>query len=384
MKSGFLFLGLQNWWNGSELFYYEIYKNDNAIELSAYSEEWPQIAALEINRLYDILPKQHIIDIQHVGSTAIPGMSAKAVIDIQVAVDSLNTIKPIAIKALKELGYEFWDKNPDQERLFFAKGMPPFGEKRTHHVHIFEPSSHHWREKILFRDYLRDNPEERLQYELLKKYLAKQYTYDREQYTTAKTEFIHKVFHQANEAAIRQADSYPMIIFITGASGVGKTTLLNRFCRGKNNKVACFHFDSIGVPSEQEMLTVYGSGSEWQKAMTYHWVQKFKQCLDKELILIEGQVNLTYIESALRGLGFYRYQIILVHCENHIRHQRLAGGRLQPELINSEMDNWSQFLKKQAVEKNAVILDTTELTQEQMLVWLKEYLRGSRYIVIRE
>ena len=222
----------------------------------------------------------------------------------------------------------------------------------------------------------------RLEYEALKKYLAQQYTYDREQYTSAKTEFIHKILRYANEAAMRMSDSYPTIFFLTGASGVGKTTLVNQFCRekNKNSKMACFHFDSIGVPSEWEMLAVYGSGSEWQKAMTYHWVQQFKQCLDKDLILIEGQVNLTYIESALRGLGFYRFQIILLHCENNIRHQRLTGERLQPELINSEMDNWSQFLKKQALEKNIVILDTTELTQDQMLSWLREYLRPYRKI----
>ena len=48
---------------------------------------------------------------------------------------------------------------------------------------------------------------------------------------------------------------------------------------------------------------------------------------------------------------------------------------MQPELVNPEMDNWSQFLKKQAIKKNAMILDTTELTQEQMLVWLNKYLR---------
>lgn len=148
LKSGFLFLGKQKWRNETELFYYEIYKND-AIALSAHNQEWPRIAELEIKKLYSILPTQHIIDIQHVGSTAIPNMSAKPVIDIQIAVDSLNAIKPIAIKALKELGYEYWDNNPDPDRLFFAKGMPPFGEKRTHHVHIVEPSSRHWREKIL-------------------------------------------------------------------------------------------------------------------------------------------------------------------------------------------------------------------------------------------
>ncbi len=192
LKSGFLFLGKQKWWDSRELFYYEIYKND-AIELSDYNKEWPQIAEVEIKNLYSILPKQHIIDIQHIGSTAIPGMSAKPVIDIQIAVDSLNAIKPIAITVLKELGYEYWDKNPDQERLFFVKGMPPFGAKRTHHVHIVESSSHYWREKILFRDYLRAHTQARLEYEALKKYLAQRHTYDREQYTSAKAKFINKI-----------------------------------------------------------------------------------------------------------------------------------------------------------------------------------------------
>ena len=223
---------------------------------------------------------------------------------------------------------------------------------------------------------MRAHPEARLEYEVLKNHLARQFTYDREQYTSAKTEFIHKILSQASAVAIRE--SAPMIVFLTGASGVGKTTLVNQFClkENRNFKIDCFHFDSIGVPSEQEMLAVYGSGSEWQKAMTYHWVQRFKQCLDKDLILIEGQVNLTYIESALRGLGFCRYQIILLHCEETIRHQRLVQERFQPELVNPEMDNWSQFLKKQAIEKNAVILNTTELTQDQMFDWLREYLKS--------
>jgi RimJ/RimL family protein N-acetyltransferase len=104
LKSGFLFLGKEKWWDGRELFYYEIYKND-AIELSPYNREWPQIAELEIKKLYDTLPKQHIIDIQHVGSTAIPDMIAKPVVDVQIAVDSLSAIKQSAIDCLKADSY---------------------------------------------------------------------------------------------------------------------------------------------------------------------------------------------------------------------------------------------------------------------------------------
>src|SRR5579862_9138067 len=131
---------------------------NDSIELVPYDNQWPKMAAQEIKKLQEILPANHIIDIQHVGSTAIPGMLAKPIIDIQIAVDSLHSIKKIAIDALKTLGYEYWYENPDPERMFFVKGMPPFGEKRTHHIHIVELGSKHWKNKILFRDYLNNNP----------------------------------------------------------------------------------------------------------------------------------------------------------------------------------------------------------------------------------
>ncbi|OGO93656.1 MAG: hypothetical protein A3F10_06970 [Coxiella sp. RIFCSPHIGHO2_12_FULL_42_15] len=155
------------------------------------------MAALEINKLYEILPKKHVIDIQHVGSSAIPGMLAKPIIDIQVAVDSLNNIKDEAITVLEATHYTYWKDNPDLTRMFFVKGMPPFGEKRTHHIHIVEPTSKHWQGKIAFRNYLIAHPEAAKEYEALKKNLAQLHTYDREQYTEEKTEFIVRILQKA-------------------------------------------------------------------------------------------------------------------------------------------------------------------------------------------
>lgn len=177
---------------------YEIYKND-CIELTDYDVHWPEMARAEMQKLYDVLPKNYLVDIQHVGSTAIPGMQAKPIIDIQVAVKSLEVIKPIAIKQLKKLGYEHWYENPDPERMFFVKGMPPFGEKRTHHVHIVEPTSKHWSGKINFRDYLIAHPEIAKEYQALKVKLAQQYTYDREEYTNAKGEFVNRILQLAKK-----------------------------------------------------------------------------------------------------------------------------------------------------------------------------------------
>lgn len=169
----------------------------DAIELVPYDMQWPKMAKQEIDHLRKIFPVDQIIDIQHVGSTAIPDILSKPIIDIQIAVHSLSAIKQKAIEILEKLGYVYWYDNPDPERLFFVKGMPPFGKKRTHHVHIVEPSSKHWKEKIAFRDYLIAHPDVAREYEKIKIKFATQYQYDREKYTDAKTTFIKEILLMA-------------------------------------------------------------------------------------------------------------------------------------------------------------------------------------------
>lgn len=379
-KAGLDFKGKIKWYDGRELFWYEIYKNDS-IELVPYDNQWPQLAEVEIKMLQEALPKNHIIDIQHVGSTAIPGILAKPIIDIQIAVDSLVAVKKIAIETLKNNGYEYWDEDPDPEKMFFVKGMPPFGDKRTHHVHIIEPKAKRWQSRIIFRDYLIAHPEAAREYEQLKIKLAQEYTYDREQYTDAKTKFIDDILCKARVTS-HSAKQRPVIIFLTGASGAGKTTILNAF----NNKfstssVACLHFDNIGVPTEQEMIAAYGSGSEWQKAMTYHWIKKLiNDYQNKNLLILEGQVNLDFIVSAFEGFNFSQYKIVLAHCENITRHKRLHQDRNQPELINDNMDTWAEFLKKQAIEKQAMILDTTLMNTDEMVSQFEKLIDAKRLL----
>lgn len=191
LKCGMIQMGVEN-----QLIKFEIYKAD-CIELISHQTNWHHLAETEIQLLKSVLPTQSILDIQHVGSTAIPNICAKPIIDIQIAVNSLTAAKQDSIDALKKLGYEYWADNPDPERLFFVKGMPPFGMKRTHHVHIVEPTSVHWQEKIQFRDYLLSHPQDALDYEKLKWELARQYRYDRESYTTSKTQFIRDILEKA-------------------------------------------------------------------------------------------------------------------------------------------------------------------------------------------
>lgn len=198
IKAGFDSKGKQKWRGSQEMFYYEIYKNDS-IQLVSYDKQWPILAEQEIKTLYAVLPKPHIIDIKHVGSTAIPGMLAKPIIDIQIAVDSLPAIKQAAIDILKTQGYVYWEEDPDPEKMFFVKGMPPFGDKRTHHIHIIEPTAPRWKSRILFRDYLIKHPEAAREYEQLKIKLAEEHMHHREQYTDAKTKFINTILDKAKK-----------------------------------------------------------------------------------------------------------------------------------------------------------------------------------------
>lgn len=205
------YLKIEEIWRGHEhwAITYEDYIRDNpdilekdCIELVPYNPKWPELAGIEINKIRSTFPSEFISDIQHVGSTAIPGLSAKPIIDIQIAVNSLEIAKLIAVPLLQKMGYEFWDENPDETRLFFVKGMPPYGERRTHHVHIVLPDSHHWKNKLIFRDYLRAHPEAAQQYETIKKTLAQNHQYDREKYTDAKMDFINDILSRQKDNSV--------------------------------------------------------------------------------------------------------------------------------------------------------------------------------------
>lgn len=171
----------------------------DAVAIVPYDTAWPEMAEHEMEKLRAILPASKIIDMQHVGSTAIPGMSAKPIIDIQIAVSCLDDMKLMAVPLLQKLGYEYWDANPDATRMFFVRGMPPYGAQRTHHVHIVEPTSKHWHDKLLFRDYLCAHTDIAQAYEHLKHQLAEQHTYDREAYTDAKGDFVRNILSLAKK-----------------------------------------------------------------------------------------------------------------------------------------------------------------------------------------
>jgi GrpB-like predicted nucleotidyltransferase (UPF0157 family) len=133
--------------------------------------------------------------IEHVGSTAVPGLDAKPIIDIMVGVASLD-LPPGFMTDLERLGYEHHPADMVAGRVFLSKG-PESG--RTHHLSVCEVGSHFWRRQIAFRDALRADPNLRQQYAALKQQLAQRYPRDRAAYTAAKEPFIHTVMEPSHQ-----------------------------------------------------------------------------------------------------------------------------------------------------------------------------------------
>lgn len=173
------------------------------IEMAPYRPEWKALFEAERAALKNVLPADLVLDVEHFGSTAIAGMPAKPIIDILVAVRSVPTARELFPAILERLEYDFWADNPKLDRLFFVKGMPPRGERRTHHVHVSERPGEMW-DRILFRDYLIANPSAAAEYAQLKQRLARAFRDDREGYTRAKDGFIAKVMAAAR--AVRSSE----------------------------------------------------------------------------------------------------------------------------------------------------------------------------------
>jgi GrpB-like predicted nucleotidyltransferase (UPF0157 family) len=167
------------------------------IEIVDYDTNWARLFEEEQAVLEQVLPPDQILAIEHAGSTAIPGLAAKPIIDIFIAVPSIDVARATLVAPIKAIGYVYWTENPDKTRMFFVKGMPPYGERRTHHIHIVEPTSESWRRTLTFRDYLRDHPDEAERYRQLKFDLARRHRSDREAYTRAKDSYVLRVIAMA-------------------------------------------------------------------------------------------------------------------------------------------------------------------------------------------
>lgn len=164
----------------------------DTIKIAPYDPSWPDLFLQETRRIEDQLPGRSVSAIHHIGSTAIPAMPAKPVIDIVISVPSFEQARTNLPEHLNMIGYDFWQDNPRPDHLFFVKGLPPKGKDRTHHIHVYQRPEE-MRKHLAFRDYLRKNRNDANRYALLKRKLAAQFADDREAYTEAKTGFVREI-----------------------------------------------------------------------------------------------------------------------------------------------------------------------------------------------
>ncbi|MEE9600306.1 MAG: GrpB family protein [Thermoplasmata archaeon] len=159
-----------------------------------YIARWPIMYEEEERRILRAIGP-YVLAIEHVGSTAVPGLGAKPIIDILAAVHRLKDAES-CIGPLEGLGYEYVPEYEDliPERRYFHKGPQ---EARTHHLHMVEMTSDFWEKHLLFRDFLRTHAKVAQEYFELKRELAARYRTDRDAYTDAKTSFIESVIARA-------------------------------------------------------------------------------------------------------------------------------------------------------------------------------------------
>ncbi len=174
---------------------------EEEVAIEPYDPEWPRLFEAEKRHLLDCIPHELIGRIEHFGSTAVPGLAAKPIIDMLVEVSSLVTAGRRIAPILQAQGYDYfwrpsWYDANEPAYIWFIKRDAT--GRRTHHVHMLEPDSADW-ERLLFRDYLIDNPAVAREYEALKYRIAREHPNDRIAYAKGKTRFITQATRAARK-----------------------------------------------------------------------------------------------------------------------------------------------------------------------------------------
>ena len=164
------------------------------IVLVSYSSSWKQLFDAERHQLLAIFDG-HDVRIEHVGSTSVPGLGAKPIVDIMLGADALSTIEA-KIAALEACGYEYVPEHERvlPERRYFGK---PRTRPRAFHLHAVQHGTRFWNDHIAFRDALRADAALAAQYFAVKSELAARCGDDRERYTEGKSSFIQSVLSRA-------------------------------------------------------------------------------------------------------------------------------------------------------------------------------------------
>ncbi|RDZ43606.1 hypothetical protein C5B86_11220 [Haloferax sp. Atlit-19N] len=165
------------------------------VELVAHASRWREAYEREVERLRPRLcaADENGVRFEHVGSTAVPGLAAKPILDLLVLVSDLDDAGDVA-RALEAAGYEERPDDDVPDRRFFVRGPP---ERRTHYLSVTEAGSDCHREQVTFRDVLRADGDLAAEYERHKRRLAEAHPDGRSRYTNAKASFVESVLDDA-------------------------------------------------------------------------------------------------------------------------------------------------------------------------------------------
>ena len=164
------------------------------VMLAPHQEEWTQNAERTIQVLNRLL-EPVAVDIQHIGSTAIPSIHAKPIIDLVVGVRNLDDIAPY-VELLKQHDFVFRGEDVAGQLLFVMGDSEK--DTRTHHIHVVRWNGAEWNNYINFRDYLNRFPDKAIEYDVCKKKLVAQFADDRGSYTTGKQKLIGRLLKEAH------------------------------------------------------------------------------------------------------------------------------------------------------------------------------------------
>ncbi|PFQ25162.1 GrpB family protein [Bacillus cereus] len=158
-----------------------------------HENHWSEKFQMEAERLKTAMPET--VKIHHIGSTSVPGLAAKPIIDMIMEVENIERVDGWNERFI-ELGYIVKGENGISRRRYFIHGTE---EKRSYHLHVFEKGNPEIVRHLAFRDYMMAHCEEVEAYATLKRELAEKYTYDGTLYTEGRNEFVRNVDEKAKE-----------------------------------------------------------------------------------------------------------------------------------------------------------------------------------------
>lgn len=167
------------------------------IVIQPYDTLWADAFQAQAAVLTPVLADSLVAPIAHIGSTSIPGMPAKPIIDMLAVIDDYDAFRPV-MPQLPSLGWTHAPEPGDEDRRRWSLCFPTV-EHRSHHLHVVERTSTGWRDWLLFRDYLRDHPADAERYAALKQALARGDATDRDRYRSGKAPLIGELMERARD-----------------------------------------------------------------------------------------------------------------------------------------------------------------------------------------